>query len=177
MLVTGLPIPIIANNFQLYYTVSKLKKRLDERDELKRVKSQEVLNTMKNIMNKVNPLDKMKGLGNLGNKVKGLVAHSRSTSSLTPSSERKSLHGSKSSLAHPPSCNDSQTKILALPEVEREITGDLSEYPHSGGDGIRHAVLPPPHTLPPVRQVQPPAGQGENQYNDTTSVDVNNSAV
>ncbi len=176
MLVTGLPIPIIANNFQLYYTVSKLKKRLDERDELKRVKSQEVLNTMKNIMNKVNPLDKMKGLGNLGNKVKGLVAHSRSTSSLTQSSERKSLRGSKSSLAQPPSRNDSQTKILALPETENETTGDMNEHPPGGGDGIKTTVLPPPHTLPPVRHVLPSADTTHNQYNES-SQDVNNTGV
>ena len=32
MLATGLPIPIIANNFTFYYNVSKMKKMQDERD-------------------------------------------------------------------------------------------------------------------------------------------------
>ena len=32
MLATGLPIPIIANNFTIYHTVAKLKQRLDERE-------------------------------------------------------------------------------------------------------------------------------------------------
>ena len=48
LLATGLPIPIIANNFTLYYSVSKLKKRLETRDDSVKL-STEIIFGVKNI--------------------------------------------------------------------------------------------------------------------------------
>lgn len=47
MLATGLPIPIIANNFTFFYNVSKLKKSMDERQQV--TLSSEVLDHVKSI--------------------------------------------------------------------------------------------------------------------------------
>lgn len=48
MLATGLPIPIIANNFTLYYSVSRLKQRLETRDATVKLSS-EILGGVKSI--------------------------------------------------------------------------------------------------------------------------------
>ena len=140
MLVTGLPIPIIANNFSLYYTVSKLKKRLDEREQLKRVTSTEVLNTMKNIMNKVNPLDKIKGLNamdkikglnfNPVSRVKGLVT-SNSKHHSGNSSAGQSAQTSRQATPVLSRREDSQSRMLALPPID-----------HEGGGGCRSSAFP-----------------------------------
>ena len=176
MLVTGLPIPIIANNFSLYYTVSKLKKRLDEREQLKRVTSTEVLSTMKNIMNKVNPLDKIKGLNamdklkgmnfNPVSKVKGLVG-SNNKSHSGENSAAPSAHASQQGTPVVPQREGTEEpRALALPPIEHEGEEDEdveaqrsmeqpSDRASAGGASASAAVPPIPYHLPPLTKVQP----------------------
>ena len=181
MLVTGLPIPIIANNFSLYYTVSKLKKRLDEREELKRVTSTEVINTMKNIMNKVNPIDRIKGFHamdkikgmnfNPVNRVKGLVTNSKQHSENTSAgqSAQTSLQGTPVV----PRREDSQTRVLALPPIKNEGDDDV-EAQHSQEDvpKAEAGISGPPHHLPPLTTVEPRNSTKPNEA--SVNVDASN---
>ena len=184
MLVTGLPIPIIANNFSLYYTVSKLKKRLDEREQLKRVTSTEVLNTMKNIMNKVNPLDKIKGLNamdkikginfNPVSRVKGLVT-SNSKHHSANSSAGQSAQTSRQSSPVLSRREDSQSRMLALPPIDHEGEEDVeAQHSHQKQKGRSQAEAGisgphPPHHLPPLTTVQPKkSGKHDGDDADTT---------
>ena len=66
MLATGLPIPIIANNFTFYYNVAKMKKRMDEREEISL--SSEVFGKMKGIFAFGGNL-----VGNVAGKIGGAV--------------------------------------------------------------------------------------------------------
>ena len=180
MLVTGLPIPIIANNFSLYYTVSKLKKRIDEREELKRVTSTEVLNTMKNIMNKVNPVDRIKGLHamdrikginfNPVSRVKGFVT-SNSKQHSENTSAGQSAHTSRHGTPVVSRREDSQTRVLALPPITNEQ--DDVEAQHSKEDlpKTEEGTYGPPHRLPPLTTVQPQnqTKQDGNSINVETS--------
>ena len=162
MLVTGLPIPIIANNFSLYYTVSKLKKRLDEREALKRVTSTEVLNTMKNIMNKVNPLDKIKSL-NAKDKIKGLNLNpvGKVKGLVTPNGKQhtansSSAHTSQQSTPLAPRREDSQTRMLALPPNDGNVDVEARQ-------GERESTSTQPGTSRTSSRQQP-AGSGESTH-------------
>ena len=66
MLATGLPIPIIANNFTFYYNVSKMKKMMDDREAISL--SSEVLGTMKDIFRRGGNL-----VGMMSDKVSGVT--------------------------------------------------------------------------------------------------------
>ena len=183
MLVTGLPIPIIANNFSLYYTVSKLKKRLDEREQLKRVTSTEVLNTMKNIMNKVNPLDKIKGL-NAMDKIKGINFNpmSRVKGLVTSNSKHHSGNSSAGQSAQTSQqgtpvlsrAEDSQSRMLALPPIDHEGEEDVeaqhSQKQQKGGPQT-DAGPHPPHHLPPLTTVQPKKSGKRDNDDDADTTD------
>ncbi len=154
MLVTGLPIPIIANNFSLYYTVSKLKRRLDEREELKRVTSTEVLNTMKSIMNKVNPLDKIKGL-NAMDKIKGLQQFNpvNKVKDLVTSNGKQNSGDNSSAHATPavPRRTPSETQMLSRPLGYGAFRSDAPEESQIELPEVEAGTS----GLPPVTTVQP----------------------
>ena len=93
MLATGLPIPIIANNFTLYYSVSKLKERLETRDANVKV-STELLGGVKSIFRGVH--DAAASAGNkmisMGTKAKMAITPDKDDSASTELRGEEDLH-------------------------------------------------------------------------------------
>lgn len=132
---------------------------------------------MKNIMNKVNPLDKIKGL-NAMDKIKGMNLNPVTrvkelvTNSKQPSANTSAGQSAQTSRQGTPDLSrreDSQSRTLALPPIEPEDSDvEAQQTKDSSRPGSRQdeaGTSAAPIRLPPITTVKP---RGSSKQDDTT---------
>ena len=150
LLATGLPIPIIANNVTFYHNVAKMKKRMDEGEEISL--SSEVFGKMKGIFAFGGNL-----VGNVAGKIGGAVPWK----SLEPSGESSTddLEQGHVREDRPTSHKTRPISITLLEEEDDRVNGNDESQDQGDMRPISRVngqlrTLPPVHPLPPPQPSQ-----------------------